>query len=100
MATPNYSQPDKFSFIAEEWEDWVTTFRSFRITTSLKSEDEPTQVEALCYCMGAIQAKAIMKDFKYNTIQVAKEGGGTQHFEEKAEILNLTSNDVCHFIDF
>ena len=35
--------------------------------------------------MGAIQAKSIMKDFKYNKIQVAKEGGGTQNFEEKAE---------------
>ena len=55
-------------------------------TTTLKKEDGATQVDSLCYCMGAIQPKAIMKDFKYGIITIPNRNGenGTEEFQKVA----------------
>ena len=78
--------PVKFSFKANEWEDWIADFGEYRIATELDDSDGRVQVSALMYTMGAKKAREIYNTFKYGKVTVANpSGSGTVEADESPD---------------
>ncbi|KAL0166593.1 hypothetical protein M9458_038437, partial [Cirrhinus mrigala] len=46
------SQPEKFTFKADDWPKWIKRFERFRIASGLETQADENQVNALIYTMG------------------------------------------------
>ena len=75
-------------------------FTEFRYSQSIDEAPGARQISSLVYCMGAVQAKKIMKTFKYEKIQVPKrDGNGTEEFEEKEDQYDtVVKKFTSHFV--
>jgi len=77
MAT--FQQPPPYSFKAEEWEEYIATFQSFRICSKLYKEPDEEQIMALKYTMGNTEAEKVAKTFKFEgTFRAPKKDNRTQ----------------------
>jgi len=65
MTSIAWKQPDPFSFVAEDWQEWKEVFTSFRRCSKLYKEDAVDQINTLYYTMGAVEAKKIAATFKF-----------------------------------
>lgn len=63
MAT--FSPPDKFSFQAAEWKDWIASYQRFRIASKNHKEEGEIQRDSLIYAMGVKEAEKILKTFTF-----------------------------------
>ncbi len=60
-----WKQPERFSFVADEWPEWRDEFMAFRSASGLKKQKFIEQRESLFYAMGPREAKKIAATFKY-----------------------------------
>ena len=65
MTSIAWKQPDPFSFVAEDWQEWKEVFTSFRRCSKLYKEGAIDQINTLYYTMGAVEAKKIAATFKF-----------------------------------
>ena len=52
-----FDPPQKFSFNAGEWGDWIAEYSRFRIASKTHLEDGIIQRDALLYAMGVKEAE-------------------------------------------
>lgn len=72
-----YDPPEKFSFKAEEWPEWIEEFERFRKATKLHYEDGEVQRDSLIYCMGK-KANQIFKTLKFVVREVPDPNDNTK----------------------
>ena len=92
--------PSKFSFKANEWEDWIADFSEYRIATELDDNDGRVQVSALMYTMGAKKAREIYSTFKYGKVTVPNpDAEGTIEVDESPEDYDVVVRKFTeHFV--
>ena len=80
-----FDPPQKFSFMASEWPDWINEFKRFRTATKLNKEEGEVQRDSFLYAMGVKEAEKIMKTFTFqdgeDTDFTVLEKKFTDHFE-------------------
>ena len=55
--------PDKFSYKAEEWPQWIRRFERYRLASDLAEKESPVQVNTLIYCLGE-KSEDILASFR------------------------------------
>jgi len=48
-----FDPPPKFTYKADEWEEWLVDFDEFRITAKVNKEEGNVHISSLLYSMGA-----------------------------------------------
>ncbi len=95
-----YRPPEKFSFKASEWPDWLREFNMFRRASKLHREDGDIQKDALLYSMGATEAAKVYDCLTFGTIQVpdpAHAGEFLDQVESPDDYDTLTRKLTEHF---
>ncbi|KAK2156323.1 hypothetical protein LSH36_216g03005 [Paralvinella palmiformis] len=60
-----FDPPPKFSYKADEWEEWLADFDEYRITAKVDKEEGNVQISSLLYSMGAKKAREMYNILKY-----------------------------------
>ena len=85
-----FDPPQKFSFMASEWPDWINEFKRFRTATKLNKEEGEVQRDSFLYAMGVKEAEKIMKTFTFqdgeDTDFTVLEKKFTDHFVPRVNI--------------
>ena len=73
-----FDPPPKFSYKADEWEEWLADFDEYRITAKVDKEEGNVQISSLLYSMGAKKAREMYNILKYGKVRVPRaDGRGT-----------------------
>lgn len=91
-----FTPPDKFQFLPDQWLPWLCEFNGFRIAAKLDDESDSRQITQLMYCMGMKTAQQIFSTFKYGKKTVQTEEGT----EEKDESATCYEDVVKKFTDY
>ena len=94
-----YDPPPKFSFKAEEWEDWFAEYEEFRHAAKVDLEEGSAQVSSLFYSMGARNAKQIFKTFKFGKVTVINADGQNEEVDENPnDFATVARKFTEHFV--
>ena len=65
MANIVWKQPEPFIFVAEKWPAWKEVYDCFRKCSKSDKETINVQRDSLYFTMGAVEAKKIAANFKF-----------------------------------
>ena len=77
-----FDPPAKFSFIADEWNDWIAEYRRYRRAVKLYADSGEDQRDQLLYAMGVKEAEKIFKTFKWEVVKRKKADGSEEDYQE------------------
>jgi hypothetical protein len=92
-----FTPPDKFTFVPDQWLAWLSEFEGFRISAKLDADSEERQIHQLKYCMGTHTADQIFQTFKYGRKTVTNRDGVAV---ERAESAKCYEDVVKKFTDY
>ena len=62
---PKVNPPEKFSFVAEDWNGWIRQYDRYRRVSGLTKLSNDEQIDHLIYSMGEAGADDIFDTFQF-----------------------------------
>lgn len=94
-----FDPPSKFSFIADDWKDWIAEYQRYRRAVKLYADDGADQRDQLLYAMGVKEAEKIFKTFRFKKVKRTKADGSEEDYQEKDTDFDcLVAKFTNHFV--
>ena len=94
-----FDPPSKFSFIADDWKDWIAEYQRYRRAVKLYADDGADQRDQLLYAMGVKEAEKIFKTLQFKEVKrTAADGSEETHQESDTDFDCLVQKFTNHFV--